>query len=368
MINNTLINAMTEDEVQSQPSRNNKWEGEVRNRLRHPRHAVLALFVLLAGFMRVAPATAEIEHTSLAIPATVVLFLSEYVAEDQHIFEQQQLDVKTQFIVGVGSMNAVIAGSMDFSISSGGSLTRAAAHGQPLLAIANMNNRNGQIIVLRKDEAVAAHFDPNAPLSERAKILKDKTIGIDLVQSITHSVVRVVAKEGGLDPDSVTVTPMQPADTLAAFARRAIDGFSVGPPWAQQVVMDGSAVIVANGVEGEPKQFDPVGSVMIVTRPDFCKQHGSICLKMGQAMKQAAAFIHEHPQETLTILKKRFPTVDEAVLQASYEAVRDMTPTPPVPDAQELANAENMNIAAGFMKSEERLKSYDALFTVEYAQ
>jgi ABC-type nitrate/sulfonate/bicarbonate transport system substrate-binding protein len=91
-------------------------------------------------------------------------------------------------------------------------------------------------------------------------------------------------------------------------------------------------------------------------------------MKMGQAMKQAAAFVHDHPQESLAILKKRFPNVDEGVLQASYEAVRDMTPTPPVPEAQQLANAEGMNIAAGFMKAEDRLKSYDALFTAEFAR
>ncbi|MGH7033093.1 MAG: ABC transporter substrate-binding protein, partial [Stellaceae bacterium] len=175
-----------------------------------------AAFAALAAICAALPgARAASEHTSLAIPAYVVLFLAEYVAEDQHLYEQQDLDVKVQFIAGVGAMNAVIAGSTDFSMSSGGSLTRAAAHGQNLLAIANMGNQNGQYIVLRKDEADAAHFDPKAPLAERAKILKGKTIGIDAMQSVVHSIVRVVAKAGGLDPESVTVTPMQPADTLS---------------------------------------------------------------------------------------------------------------------------------------------------------
>jgi len=184
----------------------------------------------IAALAAAAPAHAAKEQTSLAIPAYVILFLSEYVAEEQHLFEQQDLDVKVQFIAGVGSINAVIAGSTDFSLSSGGSLTRAASRGQPLLAIANMNNQNGQYIVFRKDLADAAHFDPKAPLAERAKLLKGRTIGIDAIQSVVHSVVRVVAKAGGLDPESVTVAPMQPADTLSAFARHAIDGFAGGPP------------------------------------------------------------------------------------------------------------------------------------------
>lgn len=328
----------------------------------------LALAALAAATAAASPARAASEKTSLAIPAYVVLFLAEYVAEDQHLWEQQELEVKVQFIAGVGAMNAVIAGSTDFSMSSGGSLTRAASHGQNLLAIANMGNQNGQYIVLRKDIADAAHFDPKAPLAERAKILKGRTIGIDAVQSVVHSIVRVVAKAGGIDPESVIVAPMQPADTLSAFARHAIDGFSAGPPWPQQVVTDGSAVIVSDGAKGEPKEFSPIGSVMVVTRPQFCVEHRSICVKMGHAMKLAADFIHDHPQESLAILQKRYDKVDPAVLKASCEAVREMTPQPPVPEAAQMANAEGMNIAAGFMKPEDKLKSYDALFSAEFAR
>jgi len=327
-----------------------------------------AVTALAAVTVAPAPARAASEQTSLAIPAYVVLFLAEYIAEDQHLWEQQELDVKVQFIAGVGAMNAVIAGSTDFSMSSGGSLTRAASHGQNLLAIANMGNQNGQYIVLRKDIADTVHFDPKAPLAERAKLLKGRTIGIDAVQSVVHSIVRVVAKAGGIDPESVIVAPMQPADTLSAFSRHAIDGFSAGPPWPQQVVTDGSAVIISDGAKGEPKEFSPIGSVMVVTRPQFCVEHRSICVKMGHAMKLAADFIHDHPQESLAILQKRYDKVDSAVLKASYEAVREMTPQPPVPEAAQMANAEGMNIAAGFMKPEDKLKSYDALFSAEFAR
>ena len=235
--------------------------------LHHFRNGLLAAAGLAALITPSVPARADVEHTSLAVPATVVLFLSQYIAEDQYLWEQQQLDVKVQFIAGVGAINAVIAGSTDFSMSSGGSLTRAASRGQPLLAIANMGNHNSQNVVIRKDVAEAAHFNPNAPLAERAKILQGKTIGIDAVGSVVDSIVKVVAKQGGVDPASVTVSPMQPADTLAAFKRHSIDGFAGGPPFVEQVVTDGSGVVVADGVHGEPKDFDPIGSVMVITVP-----------------------------------------------------------------------------------------------------
>ncbi len=134
------------------------------------------------------------------------------------------------------------------------------------------------------------------------------------------------------------------------------------------MVANGTAVIVSDGAKGEPKEFSPIGSVMLVTRPQFCADHRSVCVKMGHVMKLAADFIHDHPKESLAILKKRYEKVDEAVLEASYEAVREMTPQPPAPNAAELANAENMNIAAGFQKPEERLKSYTSLFSDEFAR
>lgn len=328
----------------------------------------LAAAIIAAAAMQAPSARAAQDHTVLAIPAEAILFMAHYVAQDLHFFQDEGVDVDVKFIVGMGSMNAVIAGSADFSYSSGGSLTRAAARGQRLLAIASLNDRHGQQIAFRKDLADAAHFDPAAPLSARAQLLKGHIIAVDGMGTVVHSFVRVVAKAGGYDPDAVTVSPMQPADMLAAFARHAIDGFASGPPWPQKVVADGTGVIVADGIKGDPAELVPIGSVMLVTRPQFCVEHRPVCVKMGHVMAWAATFVHEHPAETVAVLKKRFPNIDDAVLQASYQAVDSMTPRPPVVSADELAHAELMNVEAGFMKPSEKLESYAGLFSDEFVK
>jgi ABC-type nitrate/sulfonate/bicarbonate transport system substrate-binding protein len=315
-----------------------------------------------------APASAAEEHAVLAIPAEAILFMAHYVAVDKNMFRDAGVDLDTRFVVGMGAMNAVIAGSAEFSYSSGGSLTRAAMRGQRLLAIANMNDHHGQQIVLRKDLAEAAHFDPNAPLSVRAQVLKGRNIAVDGIGTVVHAFVRVVAKAGGYDPDSITVSPMQPVDSIAAMKRGAIDGFTSAPPWIQLVVKEGSAVIVADGVKGDPQELVPIGSAMLVTRPQLCTERPTLCAKMGHVMLEAANFVHEHPQETIAVLKKRFPTIDDDVLKASYEAVASMTPQPPVVTAAELAHAEQMNLDAGFLKPGEKLGKYDGLFTDAYVK
>src|SRR5690242_18064723 len=98
----------------------------------------VALAVLTAT---AAPARAEMEKTTMTLPAAAIVFLSAYVAEDAQIYEKNGLEVKTAFIIGVGAFNAVVSGSADFSNSSGLSFNRAAAHGQRMLAIANTLDR-----------------------------------------------------------------------------------------------------------------------------------------------------------------------------------------------------------------------------------
>ena len=323
----------------------------------------------LAGLAAIAaPARAEMEHTTLAMPAVTILFLAEYVAEDMQLWPQEDLDVKIVFIAGVGAMNSVISGSSDFSFSSGASIDRAAAHGQKLLTVATLNDQVGQYVVIRKDIADAAHFDATAPLSIRAKILKGHTFAMGGVNSIADAYLRVVAMAGGITADEMTITPMQPDEFLAAYARKTIDGFSFGPPWPQQTIAEGTSVIVANGAAGEPKEISPFASAILVTRPQFCVDHHSICAKMGHSMVEAVNIIETRPEDALAVLKKRFATMDPSVLAASFAAVKTMTPVPPVTSARMLANSDLVNVEAEIIKPEDKLASYDGLFDNQFVQ
>lgn len=313
-------------------------------------------------------ARAADEHAVLALPADVMQFLGIYAAQDMGLWRREGLDVKIVFIAGVGSFNAVISGSADFSVSSAASLTRAAAHGQRMLAIANMIDRPPWGIVIAKGIADAAHFDPKAPLATRARILAGKRIAIDTVNSVIHAYLRVVAKAGGIDPDSITVTPMQPPEALAAFARHAIDGFVSGPPWVEMVEADGSATLVASPINGDPGWIAPNGSGVIVTRPQTCAEHRSLCVKMGHGLAAGARFIHDHPQEALTLMKTHFGKASDAVLARSFAVVEAGTPVPPAMVAAVLKNSERLNIEAGLLAPADALVSYDELFTDEFVR
>ncbi len=332
-----------------------------------PLSAALGIAGLALGLLGASPsARAEPEKATVALPAPVVLFLSIYVAED-YFWPNEGLDIKVINIPGVGAMNAVISGSAEFSLSSGGSITRAAAHGQRLIAIADLNNDAGQFIALRKDIADSINFDPKAPFAERAKALKGRTIAVAGLGSVADAVIRIALKSAGLDSEKdVTIAPMQPPDVLAAFARKSIDAFSLGPPFAQVVATNGTGVILLDGTNGDPPGYTPLASSIVVTRPQLCVERKALCEKMGHSILEAANFVHDHRDQAIGTLKKRFPALDDKVLAASADAVIKMTDRPPATTEAVLKNGDRMNADAGFLKPEDRINSYDGLYTNEY--
>src|SRR5262245_8074314 len=120
----------------------------------------------------------------MALPAATLTFSAAFLAEDAGFYKREGLKVTYRTIVGVGSVNAVIAGSADFTMGTGPVFLRAAAQGQRLYAIANLIDRPLVELVLRKDVAEAAGITDRTPLAERAKAMKGKTIGIQGVGSI----------------------------------------------------------------------------------------------------------------------------------------------------------------------------------------
>lgn len=337
----------------------------------HKRGLAVGVFVL-AALSLVAPSfsrqsrAAELEHTVMAQTPAIMAFLAAYIDEDAGIWRDNGLDVKVINLPGIATVNAVIAGSADFALSGSDALTRAAARGQRLLALAAINNMSGQVTSLRKSLAEAAHFDPNAPLSERVRALKGHTIADGGPGSVADLFMKAIMQIGGLAPGDVTLSSIGAFELIAAFQRGAIDGVSFSLPYSLELAQGGDAVIVADGTKNEPKQFMPLAAGLLLTRPQYCEEHRSICEKMGHATVEAVKFLLTRKDDAIAIMQKRFPKTDPAVVRASYEAVARMTNDPPAVTVQALKNGDSMNAAAGFLKPQDALSSYDGLFTNDY--
>lgn len=328
------------------------------------RTLIAALAVSVFG---ISAASAD-EHASLALPAINLGFLSRWVADDEGFWKKQGLDVTVQVIQGVGSTNAVIAGSIDFGFASATTITRATARGQKLLALSTQSQQSGEDILIRKSIADAAHFDPNAPLDVRAKVLDGHSFAVGGVGSIPDVIIKVVAQQAGVPLANIVTSPMSPDAAVAAFDRGAIDGFVSGPPFAQIGLIEGNAVLVSDATKGEPKEYSPVSSGLVLARADYCPAHRSICTEFIHGIVEALDFIRGHRTETLAIMKKYFSSYNDKVLAASYDALVAIQPVNPITTPQELENGDRMNVAAGIMKQSDMLADYAGVIDNEFVK
>ena len=335
------------------------------------RRSLSLLLIVLAAMLattqgRPARAQAKLEDATMAVPVVGLAFSLGYLADDLDLWQKHGVRMKTVEISGIGAMNAVISGSTDFTQSSGSALTRAAARGQRLLAIVETLDRPSVQVVLRKD--VAAGFDPKAPLEKRVLALRGHTVAVDAINSIIHAYVRFLAKRAGFDPEEIHIAVLQPPNMLVALHSRAIDGFAMAPPWAQQPVLDGDAVMVASGPDGDPADLAPFTNTAVAVRPETCARRKILCEGVGATFREAVTFMLEHPDEALARLKKRFAPLDERQLAAAFADIRKITPRSLTVSKDALENAELFNVEAGLLRPDEKLKSYDGLFTDEYVK
>ncbi|MBX9776329.1 MAG: ABC transporter substrate-binding protein [Xanthobacteraceae bacterium] len=325
------------------------------------RRPLLAL--ILAGvFAPVSAPAQQADNITFAYPNIALTFSASYIAEDRGFYAKNGLNVKGLVIAGPGATNAVISGSADFALASAVVQTRAASKGQRLLSIANPLERPVVQIILRKD--LVPSFDPKAPLNDRIRALKGRTIAVDAIGSILHGYPLLLAKRAGLNTETdFRISPMAPLAALAAFKAKQIDGFAMSMPWPIGPVLDGEAVTIASGADGDPADMVPFGMASIITQPAMCEKRKAVCEKMGRSLTEAAIFLRDNPIEAIRILKKRFATLDDQVFAVGFEQIRKATPARPVMVRAALENGERYNVEAGLLKPEDRLKSYEGLYT-----
>jgi ABC-type nitrate/sulfonate/bicarbonate transport system substrate-binding protein len=333
------------------------------------RRSTLLGVVLATAALTATPAAAQtvkVEEGVMAVPVVGLAFSLGYLADDLNLWEKHGVRIKTVQISGIGAMNAVIAGSADFTQSSGSAVTRAAARGQKLVGIVGTLNRPSAQIILRKD--VAPGFDPKASVEQRVKALRGRTIAVDAVNSVIHAYVRYLAKRSGFDPEEIRIAVLQPPNMLAALQTRQVDGFAMAPPWVQKPLLDGEAVMVASGPDGEPAELAPFANTLVATKPDTCAKRRALCEGVGASFREAASVMLDRPSEALALLKKRFPQFDDRQLAVAFEDIRKITPRDLRLSAEAFEKAERFNVEAGLLKPDETLKSYDGFFTDQFVK
>jgi ABC-type nitrate/sulfonate/bicarbonate transport system substrate-binding protein len=279
-------------------------------------------------------------------------------------------------IAGIGSMNAVLSKSADFSISSGLTIVRANIRGQKVVQI--INTMDGLIVelVVRKALADAAGVTIESSIEKRAAVLKGKKIAVGgTPNALPHGYLRLFARKGGIDPEKdVQIAVMQPDAAHAALKAGQIDGFSETLPQPISAIKDGSGALLSSGIRygqggmGEFPELVPLALNGVMTRADFCAEKDSVCARFVAGIADAMKFIHDNPKESLEILHKAIPGMEPAVFEEAFKLTVQWMPLKGVSDEDRFIKAQEVMLTAGMIKAEEKLNSFRDLYTNKYVK
>jgi NitT/TauT family transport system substrate-binding protein len=303
----------------------------------------------------------------LALPSSNLVFTTAFVAEDLGLFHEEGLRVNVRNVVGVGSVNAVIGGSADFTLGSGTTLLHAVSQGQRLLAIANFVDRPMVELVLRRDAADRVGITKDMSLAERGRRLKGLTLGIQGVGSIVHAWARFVVIAGGLDAErDVRITPMDPPAMAAAMKHRLIDGYASSPPFTTEAVLGGEAVTLASGVTDAP-DLVPFAYLVLYAKPDTCALRADVCRRLVRAFASASRMVHDYPDAVFDqVLRRRYPNMDEHLLRAAWNITRQAHAAGAAVDQRQLANSQKVSVLAGLLEPGQIIARFDDLYINDF--
>jgi NitT/TauT family transport system substrate-binding protein len=328
----------------------------------------VALGLALAASLPTAAPAQQMEETSMAMPVLSIAFAPTYVADELGFWTKRGLTVKLHDIVGIGSMNAMLAGSVDFTNSSGPTVIRAYIRGQKLLGIGSTGDNLPFDIVLNKDVAARLGIDGKAPIEKRAQALKGLTMSVGSLNSIPHGYLRYFAKKGGLNSErDFKLTPMLSEAAIAALRNGSIDGFVQALPWGSVATRQGH-VLLDSAARGSLPDLLPMAFNIVATRPDFCDKKPSVCQKLMDGYLEGMIYMIDNPKESLALLAKKMRDQDPAVTAESFELQRQGTPRTTKINELGLVKAQDLSVEAGMFKEEEKLAKFDAIFTNKFTK
>ena len=239
------------------------------------------------------------------------------VAKEMGLFEKQGLNPKFVFMdSGNAALSGLIGGSFPAVVATSPDLVAAQAHGQKVVAIANIYSGLGATLVLAKDVADKLGVSPSAPVKDRFKALEGLTLALPSPTAGYTVAFRGAAQAFGVTTRSVysAASNMQP--TLVSGA---VQGFITSAPYWTTAVTRGSAVVWLSGPKGDFGDNAPVSSASLQMMRDFAQANPDLVKKLAAVVADLGKAIEERPTEVKTTLAKVFPDVDAVTINLFFD-------------------------------------------------
>jgi NitT/TauT family transport system substrate-binding protein len=272
-------------------------------------------------------ATAQtMQKLRVTLPVIGMNFLPLLFGADKGHFAKEGLEVEIIPTAGDGpDVDALIAGSVQFTVSTPNRLLTSFEQGKPLLAIMNLANRNAIDCVMNKATADRLGITEKTPLDQKLKAMKGLKAAGTRPGAFTYLVLVDYAKRAGLVPQQdVQIIGIggSPA-MIPALENGAIDIACNTSPATDIMASRGKGIMFThNSVGGDPTYDDFLFELLYV-RPDYLKANLETVRKFCRAMLASIADIRDTPaKDQLPHLRKRFSGVEDDMLVRVLENMK----------------------------------------------
>lgn len=294
-----------------------------------PKTYVLPTFVgivLFSTLMIAAPGWSAPTIVRMSQPQESLSFLPVYAARANGFFENEGIMLELIIMQGGGpELQALIAGSVDFSATGTAGLIRAFGGGRELLGVHNVLGRCVVDLVIRKDVAIRLGITPELVPEERLKRLRGIKIGATRIGALTYQILFFLAKESGLEPgrDVAILGVGGGASQLAAFKTGHIDVISGTPPFPASAIKDAEGMMLVANTRGEYPKLRAFLQDLLLVRPEFSKQNPDLVRRVVKALVRGNRWVAENSaQEVAKKVAKFFKQTAPEVLLSTVEATK----------------------------------------------
>ena len=277
-----------------------------------------AVFPVLGG----SPARAE-TSLRITIPVKALIYYPVLAAADLGYFKDEGIDMTVVTVGGDGpDVDALIAGSVQFSATTPNRLLSAYAGGKSLLGVMNLSDRIGINCFMNKQTAERVGVTEKTPFDEKLKKLKGLVIGGTRPGAFTNLMAEDYLKRAGMTPqkDAKVIGVGGGAPMMAATENRQIDVGCIASPTPELAASRGKSIMFINNTQGEDPQYKEFLFALLYVRPDYAKANPDNVRKVVHALQKALVYIKSTPFEKQHAeLKKLFGDLDPAILKASLE-------------------------------------------------
>lgn len=273
------------------------------------------------------PGTAQTpQKLRVTLPVIGMNFLPLLFAADKGHFAKEGFEVEIIPTAGDGpDVDALIAGSVQFTVSTPNRLLTSYEQGKPLLAIMNLANRNAIDCVMNKATADRLGINEKTPLDQKLKAMKGLKAAGTRPGAFTYLVLIDYAKRAGLVPqqDLQIVGIGGGPSMIPALENGAIDIACNTSPATDLMVSRGKGIMFTHNSVGADPQYENFLFELLYVRPDYAKQNPDTVKKFCRAILASIADILDTPaKDQLPYLKNRFSGVEDDMLVKVLENMK----------------------------------------------